>query len=70
MSGRGIVRSGTLKIITSILHDRALKGVLDDQSSTTYNIKVGMPQGSVLGPILFLVFINVLPDDVLSGIGI
>ena len=57
-------------LISSFLSNRRLQVVLDGKSSEEYPVNVGVPQGSILGPALFQLYINDLPDDVICDIAI
>ena len=57
-------------LTSSFLSNRRLQVVLDGKSSQEYPVNAGVPQGSILGPTLFLLYINDLPDDVICNVAI
>ena len=53
--------------IHSFLSDRHQRVVLNGQSSKWSHVKPGVPQGSILGPLLFLVYISDLPEGLTTS---
>ena len=57
-------------LIFSFFSNRWLWVVLDGKSLQVYQVNAGVPQGSILGPTLFLININDLPVNVICNIAI
>ena len=56
------LRGNCLHYIYNSFQDRQFKVLMEDQSSNTYDIETGVPQGSVLSPLLFSVLMSNIPQ--------
>ena len=54
-------------ILIDFLKERKQRVVLNGQHSEWSNVSAGIPQGSILGPLFFLIYINDLSDNLSSN---
>ena len=60
------VKGEILNHLCNYLHERYQRVILNGQTSSWELIKLAVPQRSVLGPLMFLIYMNGLSDNIQS----
>ena len=61
------VAGDLLDTLNNIIQEGKQKVILNGQYSTWNNVKAGVPQGSILRPLSFIIYINDLPETLVSN---
>ena len=61
------VAGDLLDTLTNFLKERKQRVTLNGEYSTWKNVEVGVPKGAILGLLLFLIYINDLPENFVSN---
>ena len=56
-----------LTTLADFLKDRKQRAVLNGQNSPWVSVEAGVPQGSILGQLLFLIYINDVSENLVSN---
>ena len=59
---RNTISDSLLSVVTNFLRNRKQRVIISGQSLSCVSINSGVPQGSILGPFLFLIYNNDLCD--------
>ena len=62
------ISGNLLETLTEFLKDRKQRVELNGQNSLWENVEAWVPQDSILGPLLLLIYISNLPDNLLTNV--